>query len=87
VGATISARLNLVFQMLKTGKPRLLQGYVDQIMQEILISEDLRQAMCSQIAECVVSWKVELQDTIALSMTEMEYMAAVEASKKALWLR
>ena len=32
-------------------------------------------------------WKAELQDTIALSMTEAEYMAAVEASKEALWLR
>ena len=39
------------------------------------------------VAECVISWKVELQDTIALLTTEVEYMAAVEASKEALWLR
>jgi len=39
------------------------------------------------VAECVISWKAELQDTIALSPTEMEYMGAVEASKEALWLR
>ena len=39
------------------------------------------------VPECVISWKAELQDTIALSTTEAEYMAAVEASKKALWLR
>ena len=39
------------------------------------------------IAECVINWKAELQDTIALSTTEAEYMAAVEASKEALWLR
>jgi len=39
------------------------------------------------VAECVISWKAELQDTIALSTIEAEYIAAVEASKKALWLR
>jgi len=35
----------------------------------------------------IISWKAELQDTIALSTIEAEYMAAVEASKEALWLR
>ena len=39
------------------------------------------------IAECSVSWKAELQNTVALPITEAEYMAAVEASKEALWLR
>ena len=39
------------------------------------------------VAECVISWKAELQDIVALSMTEAEYMAAVEASKEDLWLR
>jgi len=39
------------------------------------------------VAECVISWKAELQETIALSTTESEFMAAVEASKEALWLR
>ena len=39
------------------------------------------------VAECIIIWKAELQDTIALLTTEAEYMAAVEASKEALWLR
>ena len=39
------------------------------------------------IAECVISWKAELQDTIILLMIEAEYMTAVETSKEALWLR
>ena len=32
-------------------------------------------------------WKAVLQDTVAFSMTEAEYIAAVETSKEALWLR
>jgi len=36
------------------------------------------------ITECAISWKVEFQDTIALSTTEAEYMAAVEVLKEAL---
>jgi len=39
------------------------------------------------VAKCVISWKAKLQDIIALSMIEVEYMTAVEASKEALWLR
>jgi len=36
------------------------------------------------IDECVISWKAELQDNVALSTTEAEYMAVVEASKETL---
>jgi len=39
------------------------------------------------IADCIISWKAELQDTVSLSTIEVEYMAIVEASKRALWLR
>jgi len=39
------------------------------------------------VAECVISWKAELQGTIALSTIEAKYMVVVEASKEALWLR
>ena len=39
------------------------------------------------VPEYVISWKTELQDTVALLTTEAEYMVVVEASKEALWLR
>ena len=38
-------------------------------------------------AECINSWKAELQDMVALSTTKAEYMATVETSKEALCLR
>ena len=36
------------------------------------------------IAEYIISQKVELQNIIALSMTEAEYMTAIETLKEAL---
>ena len=39
------------------------------------------------VAECSISWKAKLQDTVILSMIEAEYMTEVEALKETLWLR
>ena len=39
------------------------------------------------VAEYIVSWKADLQDTVALSTIETEYLATIEASKEVLWLR
>ena len=39
------------------------------------------------VTECVISWKAKLLDIVALLTTEAEYMAAIEASKKVLWMR
>ena len=56
-------------------------------MQEILISKDLRRAICFTVAECVIRWKAKLEYTVSLLTKVAKYMAAVEASKEALWLR
>lgn len=35
----------------------------------------------------LISWKVTLQSIVALSTTEAEYIALIEAIKEALWLK
>ena len=40
-----------------------------------------------QLNGCTISWKANLQSTVALSTTEAEYMACTEVVKKALWLK
>ena len=80
-------RLGLVFHRLKMGKPRLLQDYVDTDYAGDLDQRRSTTGYVFTVAECVISWKAELQNTIALSTVEAKYMAAVEASKEALWLR
>jgi len=74
----------LAFQRLKTGNPILLQGYVDVDYARDLDQQRSTIGYLFTVAECVISWKAELQNTIALSTTEAEYMAAVEASKETL---
>ena len=34
-----------------------------------------------------ISWQLRLQKSVALSTTEAEYMAAVEAGKEVLWMK
>ena len=79
-----TARLGLVFQKLKMGKTRLLQGYVDAYYAGDLDQRKFTTDYVFTVAERAISWKAELQNTVALSTTEVEYMAAVEASKEAL---
>jgi len=67
-----TARLSLVFQRLKTGKPRELQGYVDIDYARDLYQRRSMTGYVFIVAECAISWKAELQDTVALSTTEAE---------------
>jgi hypothetical protein len=43
--------------------------------------------MCFSLGSAMISWGSRKQNSVALSTTEAEYMAACEACTKALWLR
>ena len=55
-----------MFQRLKTGKPRVLQGYVDADYAGELDQRKSTTDYVFTLAECVISWKTELQDSVAL---------------------
>jgi len=65
-------------------KSRVLQGYVEADYTGDFDQWRFTTDYVFTIAECVISWKAELQDTVALSTTEAEYMATVEESKENL---
>ena len=77
-------RLSLVFQRLKIGKLRILQGYINADYASDLDQRRSTTSYVFTVAECVISWKVKLQDTTALSTIEAEYMTTVETSKETL---
>ena len=64
-----TAKLGLVFQRLKTGKFRVLQGYVDAYYVENLDQRRFTTGYVFTVAEGIISWKAELQETVALSTT------------------
>jgi len=76
-----------VFQRLKTEKPKVLQGYVNADYAEDLDQRRSTTDYVFTVAECIGSWKAELQDIVALLTTEVEYMVVVKASKEVLFLR
>ena len=62
-----TTRLGLVFQRLEMGKPKILQGYVNADYAEDLDQRRSTIDYIFMVAECVISWKAELQDIVALS--------------------
>jgi len=63
------------------GKPSVLQGYIDADYARDLDQQRSTTSYIFTIAECIISWKVKLQDTMALSTTEMEHMAQLRHRK------
>ena len=64
-----------------------LAGYSDS---DYAIDLDARQSVTGYaftIRYSLISWKVTLQSIIALSTTEVEYMALAEVTKEGIWLK
>jgi len=67
----------LVFQRLKTGKPKKLQDYVDANYAGDFDQRKSTMDYVFTVAECVINWNAVLQNMVALSMIEAEYIFAV----------
>ena len=78
--------VSLVFQKRSSDDSQL----VDYVDSDYAGDLDKRRSLTGYVftfSNCVISWKVVLQSTVALSTTEAQYMAVAERVKEVLWLR
>ena len=75
----------MIYEQDKTSQ--CVVGYVDSDYTGDLDKSRSTTGYVFTLANGYVSWKSNLQHTIALSTTEVECMAAVEGAKEAVWLR
>ena len=81
VGLTFSAGQQ------STAGPPVLLGYVDASWGEDPSTRKSQTGFVFTLGNAAVAWKSKLQDTVALSSTEAEYLALSPAVKEALHLR
>ncbi|XP_062119033.1 secreted RxLR effector protein 161-like [Humulus lupulus] len=80
-----TAKFGLVYQ--RSNGALTLNGYVDADFASNNDIEDLQQAICVLLNKSCICWKSQLQQVVALSTTEVEFMATTEAFKEAIWLQ
>ena len=61
-------------------------GYVDAYYARDLDDKRSTTSYVFTLGEGPICWKFMVQPLVALSTTELEYMAVVEVSKEAFWL-
>ena len=69
------------------GAEPILEGYTDADMAGDHDSRKSTSSYIFTLAGGAVSWQSKLQKCVALSTTEAEYIAAVEAGKELMWLK
>ena len=69
-----------------SGKPQL-GGFTDSNMSADMDTSRSTSGYVMTYGGGAISWQSRLQKMVALSTTEAEYMAAVEADKEVLWMK
>ena len=65
----------------------VLEGFTDSDMSGDAASSQSTSGYVMTYGGGAVSWQSRLQKSVALSTTEVEYMAVVEAGKELIWMR
>ncbi|CAN0898839.1 Retrovirus-related Pol polyprotein from transposon TNT 1-94 [Linum grandiflorum] len=78
-----TSKLSLCYGAVKP----ILEGYTDADMAGDFDSRKSTSGYVFTFSGGAISWQSKLQKCVALSTTEAEYIAAVEAGKEMLWLK
>ena len=69
------------------GSDVVLRGYVDADMASDIDGKRSTTSYVFTVGDTTVTWISKLQNIVALSTTEAEYVAATEASKEMIWMQ
>jgi len=83
----LKGTMDVSLKFTKDGAQRQVEGYVDSDYAGDLDKRRSTTGYVFTLGGGPVSWRSVLQHTTALSTTEAEYMAAVDAGKEAIWLK
>jgi hypothetical protein len=78
---------NLDLKLQLGGQHIKLMGYCDANWAGDVNDRRSTTGYAFSLGDGVVSWSSKMQLTVALSTTEMEYMAASQCTREAIWLR
>ena len=82
-----TCNIGLTFSAEPTTSPPTLRGYVDASWGEDPSTRRSQTGYVFTLGVAAIAWKSKLQETVALSSTEAEYLALSPAVKEALFLR
>ena len=69
------------------GGPEMITAYINSDLAGDLDDRKSTGGMAFYVNECLVTWNLQKQKTVVLSLCEAQFMAAIAAACQALWLR